>query len=70
MGPQMGHVLATLCVTLSFSQFALGGLTRLGRFRLRTLTCNRSMTIMGPILDKDVISHDVEGASCEELGEV
>jgi hypothetical protein len=59
MGPQMGHVLATLCVTLSFSQFALGG-----------LTCNRSMTIMGPILDKDVISRDVEGASCEELGEV
>jgi hypothetical protein len=28
----------------------------------------RPNTIVGPILDKVVVSHDVEGASCEELG--
>jgi hypothetical protein len=40
----------------------------IGGFHLRTLSVASPSAIMGPILDTVVISHDVEGVSCEELG--
>jgi hypothetical protein len=39
-----------------------------GVFCLRTLSVGRPSVIMGPIFDTVVISLNVEGASCEELG--
>jgi hypothetical protein len=68
MGPQMCLLLATLCVASSLALFALGYSDLTGGFCLRTLSCHRPTTIVGPILDTIVVSHDVEGTSCEELG--
>jgi hypothetical protein len=39
-----------------------------GGFCLGTLSIAGPLAIMGPILDMVVISHDVEGTLCEELG--
>jgi hypothetical protein len=68
MGPRMRQLLATLYVTSSLTLFTWGGGDPNGEFCLRTLICCRPTAILGPILDTVVISHDVEGTSCEELG--
>jgi hypothetical protein len=68
MGPRMRQMLATLCVASSFTLVALGGSVPTGGFHLGTLSVAGPSTIMGPILDTVVVSHDVEGTSCEELG--
>jgi hypothetical protein len=64
----MLHLLATLCVDLSLTLFALGNSNSTCGFCIKTLTCCRPTAIMGPILDKVGVSCNVEGASCEELG--
>jgi hypothetical protein len=68
MGPQMGQMLATLCVTLSLALVALSGSNPTSEFLLRTLSIVAPSTIVGSILDTVLVSHNVEGASCEELG--
>jgi hypothetical protein len=64
----MHQMLATLCVALSLALVALGGSDSTGEFLLGTLSIASPSTIMGLILDMVVVAHDVEGASCEELG--
>jgi hypothetical protein len=66
MGPQVCQLLATLCVSLSLTLFAMGSGDPTGRFYLRTLSFSRPMTIMGPILDTVVVSRVVERMICEE----
>jgi hypothetical protein len=68
MGSQVRQLLATLCVALSLTLFALGGADATGRFCLRTLSCSRLIAIMGLILDIVIVSRAVVGTSCEELG--
>jgi hypothetical protein len=68
MGPQRHQLLATLYVASSLALFALGSSDLTGGFCLRTLIYCMPTTIVGPILDTVVVSRDVEGASCEELG--
>jgi hypothetical protein len=63
----MLHLLATLCVDLSLTLFALDSSNSTGGFCIKTLTYCRPTTIMGPILDKVGVSCNVEGTSCEEL---
>jgi hypothetical protein len=67
MGPQAHQLLATLCVTLSLSPFALGGADLAGTFCLRTLSYSRPTIIVEPVLDTIAISHAVVGALCREL---
>jgi hypothetical protein len=62
MGPQMHQLLDTLYVASSLTLFSLAGSDPTGGFWLRTLSCCRPTTIMGPVLDIVIISHDVEGA--------
>jgi hypothetical protein len=66
MGRQVYQLLATLCVALSLTLFALGIADSTGGFCLRTLSFSRPTTIMGPILDMVAVFHDVEGVICEE----
>jgi hypothetical protein len=61
-------MLATLCVDLSLTLVALSVSDPASGFCLGTLSVAGPSVIMGPILDIVVIFHDVEGASCEELG--
>jgi hypothetical protein len=68
MGSQVRQLLATLCVTLSHTLFALGGADSTDGFCHRTLSYSRSTTIVGPILDTVDVSHFVMGTLCEELG--
>jgi hypothetical protein len=68
MGPQMGQLRATLCVTSSLALFAWGSTDPTGEFCLRTLSCCRPMTIVGHVLDTVAVFRDVENESCEELG--
>jgi hypothetical protein len=64
----MRQILATLCVASSLALVALGGSVPTGGFHLRTISIAGPSTIMGHVLDTVVVSHDVEGTSCEELG--
>jgi hypothetical protein len=48
--------------------FAQGGAELTGGFCLKTLSYCGPTSIMGPILNTVVVSHDVAGVSCEELG--
>jgi hypothetical protein len=64
----MCQMLATLYVTLSLSLIALGGSNPTGGFHLGTLSVVGPLIIMGPVLDMVVVSCNVEGASCDELG--
>jgi hypothetical protein len=59
---------ATLCVASSLALIALGSYDSTGGFRLGTLSFARPSVIMGPVLDTVVVSRDVEGTSCKELG--
>jgi hypothetical protein len=68
MGPRMHQLVATLCVTLFLALFALGGFDPTDGFCLRTLSYCRPTIIMWLNLDMVTISHEVEGALCEELG--
>jgi hypothetical protein len=68
MGPRMHQMLATLCVTSSLALVALGGRDPTSGFHLETLSVAGPSAIARPILDTLVVSHDVEGTSCEELG--
>jgi hypothetical protein len=68
MGPQLRQLLATLCVASSLALFTWGGADPTGGFCIRTLSYSRPMANMGPILDMVAVSHDLAGASCEELG--
>jgi hypothetical protein len=68
MGSQVCHLLATLCVALPLPLFALGGAYLTGEFCLRILSYSKSTIIMGPNLDMVVVSPDIVGISCEELG--
>jgi hypothetical protein len=68
MGSQVCQLLATLCVTLSHTLFALSGADLAGGFCLRTLSYSRSTVIVGPILDMVDVSHFVMGTLCKELG--
>jgi hypothetical protein len=68
MGSQARQLLATLCAGLSLTLFAQNRADPAGGFCLRTLSCSGPTVIVGPILDTVVISHAVEGTSCEELG--
>jgi hypothetical protein len=61
-------MLATLCVTSSLTLVALGGSDPSVGFCLETLSFTSPLAIMGHVLDMVVISCDVEGTSCEELG--
>jgi hypothetical protein len=64
----MHQMLATLCVASSLTLVALSGFNLTGGFCLGTLRFAGPSAIMGPILDMVVVSHDVEGVSCDELG--
>jgi hypothetical protein len=68
MGPRMRQMLATICVTSSLFLVALRDFDLTGRFHLGTLSFAGPLVIVRPILDMVAISHDVEGASCVELG--
>jgi hypothetical protein len=68
MGPQACQLLVTLCVTSSLALFARGGASQTGAFCLRTMSYCRPTAIVGPIFDTVVVSCDVAGASCDELG--
>jgi hypothetical protein len=48
--------------------FAQGGAELTGEFCLKTLSYCGPTSIMGAILNTVVVSHDVAGVSCEELG--
>jgi hypothetical protein len=61
-------MLATYCITLSLSLFALGGADLTGGFCLSTLSYSRPTTIVRPILNMVVISRTVEGMIYEESG--
>jgi hypothetical protein len=61
-------MLATLCVASPLALVALGCSDPARRFGLRTLSFTSPSAIMGLILDMVVVSRDVEGVSCEELG--
>jgi hypothetical protein len=61
-------MLATLCVTSSLALVALGGPDPTGGFHLGTLSVACPSAIVEPILNTVVISHDVEGVSCEDVG--
>jgi hypothetical protein len=63
----MHQMLATHYVISSLTLFALGCSYLTSGFCLGTLSVASPSAIVGPILDTTVISHDVEGASCEEL---
>jgi hypothetical protein len=63
-------LLATICVASSLAPVAPNGSDLTGRFRLRALSIGRPLDNSGPILDTIVVSHDVEGTSCEVLGGV
>jgi hypothetical protein len=67
MGSWVHQLLATICVILSLTLFALGNADPVGEFCIRTLSYSRPMTIMEPILDTVIISRVVVGTSCEEL---
>jgi hypothetical protein len=60
------QLLATLCVILSLTLFALGGTDLIDRFCLRTLSFGKPTIIMLPMLDMVAVSHDVEGMVCKE----
>jgi hypothetical protein len=61
------QVLATLCVALSLSLFALGGSNPTGRFYLRTMSFTGPSAIMGLVWDSVAISCVViVGAMCKE----
>jgi hypothetical protein len=62
----MRQLLVTHCVASSLALFTRGGTDPTSEFCLQTLSYCRTMTIMGPILDTVVVSHDVVVASCEE----
>jgi hypothetical protein len=68
MGPQMCQLLATLYVTSLLTLVTLGASDPTGGFCLGTLSLADALVIIGPILDTVVVSHDVAGTSCEELG--
>jgi hypothetical protein len=68
MGPQMLQLLGILYVTSSLALFAWGGADQAGEFCLRTLSCCRPTTILGPVLDMVAVSCDVDDMLCEELG--
>jgi hypothetical protein len=62
--PDAGHPLSHFVprsIALDFSDPT-------GWFHLQTLSIAGPSTIMDPILDTVVVSHDLEDASCEELG--
>jgi hypothetical protein len=59
-------LLATLCVALSLTLFALGGADPTGGFCLRNLSFSRHTIIVGATLDTVAVSHAVDGAVCEE----
>jgi hypothetical protein len=67
-GPQMSQMRATLCVISSIALVALGGSDLTGGLCLGTLSVAGLSTIVGSILDMVVVSWDVEGTSCKELG--
>jgi hypothetical protein len=62
------QLLTILCITLSLALFSLGGADSASGFCLRTLSFSRPTTIVGPILDRVVVSHDVKGMTCDETG--
>jgi hypothetical protein len=64
----MRQMLPTLCVASSLALFAMGGSDLTGGFHLGTLSVGGPLAIVGPILDTVVITLNVEGALCEELG--
>jgi hypothetical protein len=68
MGSRTCQLVATIYVASSQALFARGGADLAGGFCLQTLSYRRPTTIMGPALDMDVVSHDVVGMSCMELG--
>jgi hypothetical protein len=65
-GAQVCQLLATRCVALSLTLFALGGADPTSWFCFQTLSFGRSMTIVGPILDTVAISCTIEGVIDEE----
>jgi hypothetical protein len=65
--PKKCQLLATSCVALSLSLFALGGSDPTVKFCLGTLSLVGPSTIVGPIWDTITISHAVvAGMMCEE----
>jgi hypothetical protein len=64
----MCQMLATLFVTSSLTMVALGGSDPISEFRLETLSVAGPSAIVGHVLYTVVVSHDVEGVSCQELG--
>jgi hypothetical protein len=56
MGPYVCPLLATLCVALSLTLFALGGVDPTEGFYIQTLSFSRVMIIVRPILDTVVTS--------------
>jgi hypothetical protein len=66
MGSRVCQLLATLCVALSLTLFALGSADPTVGFCLRTLALGKTTAIVGPILDTVVISHTVEATLCKE----
>jgi hypothetical protein len=56
MEPYVCQLLATLCVALSLTLFALGGVDPTEGFYIQTLSFSRVMIIVGPILDTVVAS--------------
>jgi hypothetical protein len=67
MGPWVYQLLATLCVVLSLTLFALSGADLTGGFCLRTLSFSSPWQSCG-ILDMVAASHVVEGVIFEEQG--
>jgi hypothetical protein len=68
MGSRACQLLATLCVASSLTLFSQCGIDPTDRVCLRTLSYCRPTTTVGPILDMAIVSGDVVGTSCEELG--
>jgi hypothetical protein len=68
MGSRVHQLLTTLYVASSLALFAWGGADPIGGFCLRILSYCRPTAIMGTILDIVVVSCDVAGKSCEQLG--
>jgi hypothetical protein len=60
MGPLVYQLLATLCVVLSLTLFALSGADLTGGFCLRTLSFSRPTAIARTILHMVVVSHALE----------
>jgi hypothetical protein len=67
MGPRAGQLLATLCVALSVTLYAMCGTDLIGGFCLRTQNFAGPSSIVGPILDMVTVSCDIAGTSVTPL---